>query len=142
MNYYFKIKKSKEIKDKIRQLLKKEDIYHLIDFIPEDDIWAFREKINIGSTKYGYKPLFCKTVHYSSVKEIIKFYNDNKDELIIIDECNNEIPFNELMKIMTDKTDSKSNVDYKKESFISNDLFSRTIYTDDEGYEFESSECI
>jgi hypothetical protein len=141
-DYYFKIKKSKEIKDKIRQLLKDENINHLIDSMPEDDVWVFRERINIGSIKQGYKPLFYNSTYYSSVKEMIQFYNDNKDNLVIIDEHSNEIALSELKELMINKTEGKPNEFHEEEGSIFSEFLTQTIYEDEDGYQFKHLEYV
>lgn len=90
-NYYFKVKedflndainffKSKPFTEGVTEYLKKE----------------YEEGIHIGKRSCGWKPLFRKTRYYSTVNEIIKFYEDNKDSLIIETEYGYVLTLDEL----------------------------------------------
>lgn len=47
----------------------------------------------------GWKPLLKRNLHlYSNVEELKQYYLDNQEELLIIDECEQEISLDELSK--------------------------------------------
>ena len=53
-------------------------------------------KIHIGKTGYGKKPSFQKTKYFSSVKEIEKFYENNRENLEILNEYGDKFTIKEL----------------------------------------------
>jgi hypothetical protein len=129
-NYYFKIKNSDEIKNEVRQLLKDKKL----DFVLGEKIlnyegWIFNDTIHIGKSygdgNWSFRPLFEQTKHYSSVKELLEFYENNKDRIIIESECYGEITFEELKENMFIKNGRPHEA---------NKYFK--IYFDEEGYQF------
>lgn len=140
-NYYFKIKNSDEIKNEIKQLLKEEKLgYILGEKILNDEGWVFNDTIHIGRASSSWKPLFEKTEHYSSVKEMTQFYENNKDSLIIIDDYDNEVTLDQLKTFMIDNQGGKTNTISEVENSIISELFTTTIYEDDEGFQFDKTE--
>lgn len=79
-NYYFELKDS--VKKKYQALA--------------DKGFIFYEDLHIGKRSYGSKPIFQKTENYSSVDEIIDFYNSNKKYINIIDEYGRIMTFEDL----------------------------------------------
>lgn len=91
-NYYFEVKNTNEIIEKVRLVS---------PFITNEvlnKIQAELYEIHIGKRSAGWKPLFAKTSYYSTIDELKTFYNDNKDNLIIKSEYQNEITWEELEK--------------------------------------------
>lgn len=125
-NYYFKIKNSDEIKNDIRQLLKEKKLDFILgEKILNDEGWIFNDEIHIGKNSGGWRPLFEKTEQYSSIKELVQFYEDNKDKLIIMDEYSSEITLEELKDILF----------IKQGKLHESELCFKT-YLDEEGYQF------
>lgn len=140
-NYYFKIKNSEAIKNEIKQLLKEEKLgYILGEKILNDKGWIFNDTIHIGRTASSWKPLFEKTEQYSSVREMIQFYENNRDSLIIIDEYGNEITFAQLKEIMIDNQKGKENMVIEDKNSIISEFFKTTIYEDEDGFQFDKTE--
>lgn len=129
-NYYFKIKNSDKIKNEVRELLKEKKLDFILgDKILNDEGWIFNDEIHIGKKSVGWRPLFEKTEYYSNVNELIKFYKQNKDKLIIIDEYLQELSLEELALLMFVK-DGKP---HECEGYFK-------TYFDDEGYQFATGE--
>ena len=129
-NYYFKIKNSDEIKNEVRKLLKEKKLdFVLGEKILNDEGWIFNDEIHIGKSygdgDWSFRPLFEQTKHYSSVKELLAFYESNKDNLIIESECYGEITFEELKKSMF----IKNGRPHEQEAYFKK-------YFDEEGYQF------
>lgn len=138
-NYYFKIKNSDEIKNEVKQLLKEKKLdFVLGEKILNDEGWIFNDEIHIGKKSIGWIPLFEKTNQYSSVKELIEFYEHNKDKLIIIDEYSNEITFSELKEVMFNTKEGKSNKAYYDGFGVWKE--DKSVYEDSEGFQFNIGE--
>lgn len=90
-NYYFKVKDIIDISSKGKNSPLKEDIVSKLQETTKDLSY-----IHIGKRSAGWKPIFQKTKYFSSVKNIVKFYNENKDDIIIVDEYDKELSFNDL----------------------------------------------
>jgi hypothetical protein len=86
-NYYFQSKQYSKILNKLKRI-KKECKALIFNFELEN--------LHIGKRSSGWKPCFEKTEYYSSVKEIIEFYEKNKDDLIILDEYGKEFNLEQL----------------------------------------------
>lgn len=101
-----------------------EDILNqkLIDFIEQISI------IPIGQRSAGWKPLFHQTDYYCSVQGIRDFYEANKDNLIILDEYDKQLTFEELEKQLINW--NKHNQKAKNHEGLSG------VYEDDAGNEF------
>lgn len=121
-NFYFKIKAKIDIKTNASEG---------IDKIIKEKIEALLEEvseIHIGKRYSYWNSLFEKTEYYSSVKEIKEFYEKNKENLIVVDECDREYAFEDLQEELFtwDKTNSESHVE-------KNSIY---YYLDDQGFEF------
>ena len=84
-NYYFKIK----------------DIYFKNDirdkYLKEWNIVHYKPLLHIGKRSAGWKPLFeCHNELFTSVKEIKKYYDNNKEFLDIINEYNEYLTWEQL----------------------------------------------
>lgn len=126
-NFYFKIKAEMNISISIDDKIKEK--------ILEKLKWAFDEatEIHIGKRSGGWYPSFEKTEYYSSVKEIKKFYEDNRNHLEIVDEYDNRYSMEELQEELfdwnKDNNEARSHLD-----------LGCGYYLDDEGYEFTRNE--
>jgi len=122
-NFYFKKKNS----SKVINFIKENCFYN------EDYLYTIEENLcslHIGKRSSGWKPCFQKTLYYSNMKEMEKFYFENKEDLIILDEYGEEYSWiqlqSELMNFNKDKSD---------------DIFNRLdilsgYYKDDDGYDW------
>jgi len=120
-NYYFKDSREKEIEDYVN-----ENAFFLKDFV--------LPRLHIGKRSYGWAPSFEKTEFYSTIKELEDFYIKNKDSLIIIDEDENELSWNDLKNEL---------IDWNRGDNISippRRNTTRFNYIDDQGYDWCSSE--
>jgi len=114
-NYYFQSKQYSKILNKLKRM-KKECKTLIFNFELEN--------LHIGKRSHGWKPCFEKTEYYSSVKEIIEFYEKNKDDLIILDEYGKEFNLEQLKEeLFKWNSNGQSHLKYGG-------------YKDLEGYEF------
>lgn len=90
-NYYFKIKNVVSVAPKEKASKLKENIISKIEETIEELSY-----IHIGKRSSGWEPLFQKTEYFSSVADIKKFYNTNKDDIIILDEYDRELSLSDL----------------------------------------------
>lgn len=95
-------------------------------------------RIHIGKRSVGWKPLFKCTEHYSSVDEIISFYNCNKNNLKIEDEYGNDLSLDDLMNglVLWNKYDN----DAKEHVLIGVEDLSGCYYKDNKGYDFTTDD--
>lgn len=108
-------------------------------------VWEYEiPTIHIGKSSSGLKFLFQETPYYGllSVDDIIKFYNDNKDTIIIINEYGEEYKGG-IEQFIKDEVDST----YREYTQGYNEYVSRSdydskkyYYIDDRGYEFNTRE--
>lgn len=113
-NYYFinkeSRKESEEFNGRLTNLFEGFS-YQLRQLGVEDTLnvelekWMYEkqeESIHIGKRSHGWRPLFEACDHFESVKDMKKWYADNKDDYIIEDECGKELSWldleNELIK--------------------------------------------
>jgi len=120
-NYYFKDSREKEIEDYVN-----ENAFFLKDFI--------LPRLHIGKRACGWLPSFEKTEFYSNIKELEDFYIKNQDSLIIVDENENELSWDDLKNELIN-WNGGDNISMK-ECNSSN----RFNYIDDQGYDWCSSE--
>jgi len=120
-NYYFKDSREKEIEDYVN-----ENAFFLKDFV--------LPRLHIGKRSYGWAPSFEKTEFYSTIKELEDFYIKNKDSLIIIDEDENELSWNDLKNELID-WNGGDNI-----SIPPRRNTTRFNYIDDQGYDWCSSD--
>lgn len=88
------------------------------------------EKIHIGKRSGGWLPLFQKTEHYSSVKEIEEFWENNEEVLIIEDEYGYRISIEELRSELFEWGSKHNKLNHQE--YLG-------IYVDNEGYEFSEN---
>ena len=122
-NYYFVLKRNKkaELEAKISPI---ERI-----FIPIEE-----NPLHIGKSSCGWTFSFQKTQYYSSYKEILEFYEKNKENIKIIDEYNKTIPIDEFMELVEYKKEEPNNHYYYMHEEYPDDDFGD--YLDDEGNSF------
>ena len=118
VNYYFKIKekRQKEIENFLTDLEKK--------------LIGFNTEIHIGKSSAGWTFSFQETPFYKSYKELLKFYEDNKNSIEIVDEYGDKIDIDYFKKLVEDK--KKEEFNYTK--YIGND--EEYVYLDEEGNSF------
>lgn len=123
--------------------------YHLefMDGYATPRVWEYEiPTIHIGKSNSDLKFLFQETPYYglTSVDDIIKFYNDNKDTIIIINEYGEEYKdgIEQFIKDEVDSTYREYTQGYN-EYVDRNDYDSKKYYyTDNKGYEFYTREFI
>lgn len=89
-------------------------------------------RIHIGKRSMGWIPLFEACEHFESVKEMKRWYFDNKDEYIIENEYNEELTWNELVEELIDWDGKRSRFD--------GDSRYIEYYADEDRYEWTRSE--
>lgn len=143
-NYYMKPK----LIDEVLDLLKARALNNLVEFdldevIANQLIIELDEKdtywLHIGKRSGGRKPTFYQTKYWSSVEEILDFYNKNKDKVTIIDEYGTELTINELKEnlIYWNKDNPEAITPFDEGSGV--DVYwIKNYYKDKEGYIFSS----
>lgn len=131
-NYYFKWKNYNlertlnEIKNYLKLCrLSSSEIFDILDNYEYE--LKNLNMIHIGKRGYGMKPSFEKTKYYSSVKEIIQFYEDNKDDIEIINEYNEKLTIEKLRREL---------IDIDGEERVANKHIYTKDYLDEDGYYF------
>lgn len=143
INYYMKPKVieiiKKDIEDKI--LNSKINIEHdilnqVLSYIEGDDCL-----LHIGKSSSGWKPTFHKNNYWSSVEEIIDFYEKNKEKVSIVDEYDKELSIEELEDnlINWNKDNKEALTPFNKEKSGFNDYWLKDYYLDKDGYVFTES---
>lgn len=92
-NYYFKVKDIIDIVPKDKNSELKESLIAELK-----EMSKYLTSIHIGKRRAGWEPIFKKTKYFSSVREIINFYEKNKDDIIIVNEYDEVLTFKELDK--------------------------------------------
>ena len=123
-NYYFRVS-PKLVKGVIGFLKDKNVSDYLIEILS----LGFSQVIHIGKRSYGWKPLFKQTKWYNSVRELKSFYENNKNDLEIINGDEDIIDFKELEKelINWDGGNCICNPGMRKDKYC---------FRDSDGYEF------
>lgn len=129
-NYYFKDKKVavledrvKKIQDEIKNLEKDMDnidiMFQLeLNLVNVENMLGETGFLHIGQTAGSNAPLLeVQSEYYKTVSEMKKFYEENKERLLILDECDVELTWEELEKNLLDKKGNK-----------------RGDFTDEDGY--------
>lgn len=120
-NYYFELR---NVDVEIVAPLMSNDLKNKLEEVLNQKINT-EIQIHIGKRSAGWKPIFEANEYFDSVKGIIDFYNNNKDNLIIKNEYDEELTFHELERELIDW-----NQNDKKATYQSCD------YKDAEGYCF------
>lgn len=138
-NYYMKPKIIDEIKTDLANkknsntLEFEENILNeVINGLDSDVYW-----LHIGKRSGGRKPTFHKTNYWSSVEEIIDYYDKNKEKVSIVDEYDTELSIEELKENLIDwnKDNKNALTPFDKESGF-NDYWLKNYYKDKDGYIF------
>lgn len=109
-NYYFRLKKEK--RDQLDTLFNIIFNKNFKIIYNEEIIAILNKEIHIGKTSYGWRPLFQKTDYFNSLKELILFYNLNKNDFDIVDEYNRIISWEEFEKEMIINKSGNFSKDY------------------------------
>lgn len=142
-NYYMKPKIMQEIKVNLEKknngsMLDFEEkiIKGIIHYLDDDSNW-----LHIGKRSYGWKPTFHKTNYWSSVDEIINFYEINKDYVYIIDEYGKKLSIKELKENLIDwNKDNKNALTPFDKEFSFNEDWLKSYYKDKDGYIFTTDD--
>lgn len=76
-------------------------IAELVPYIYEDKLDDFLS-LPIGQRSSGSLPVFYRTSYYKSLKELKKFYDKNSDALMIVDEYDKNLSWDELKTELID----------------------------------------
>lgn len=138
-NYYIKPKIIQEIQ---RDLENKKSnttidfeesvINNILNYLDSDSNW-----LHIGKRSGGSKPTFHKNNYWSSVEEIIDFYEKHKESVSIVDEYDTELSIEELKENLIDwnKRNNKALTPFDDSSGF-NDYWRKNYYKDKDGYIF------
>lgn len=128
-NYYFKVVDAINISFKGNDSIIKKDLMETLN-----QELSKASYIHIGKRSVGWKPLFQRTKYFSSVEEIEKFYNENKENLIIINEYEETLSFKDLKMQLIDWNKDKPDVnEHESDGYI-------TYYQDKDGFDFSLEE--
>lgn len=127
-NYYFEARDADQIINQVKAIN---------PFITDKTLSIMRNElteIHIGKRSCGWKPTFQVLEQFSNMKELEKFYNNNKDKLIIKSEYGNIMTWDELTKELFewDKGDRSSVRDAIVEGYMGDNYY----YVDEQGYEW------
>lgn len=138
-NYYIKPKIIQEIQADLKNKKSNSKLYFeenaidkILNYLDNDSLW-----LHIGKRSGGRKPTFQKNNYWSSVEEIIDFYENNKESVTIVDEYDTELSIDELKENLIDwnKGNPKALTPLDKDSGI-NDYWRKNYYKDKDGYIF------
>lgn len=138
-NYYMKSKIIQEIQSDLENkrnnsALDFEDdiLKNIINYLNNDD-----HLLHIGKRSCSRKPTFHKNNYWSSVEEIISFYEKNKESVSIVDEYNEELSIEELKKNLIDWNKNNENaLTPFDEEYGLNEYWLKNYYKDKDGYVF------
>lgn len=124
-NYYFKVKDIIDIVPKDKSSKLKESLIADLKEISKD-----LTNIHIGKRNAGWEPIFKRTKYFSSVKDIVSFYESNKNDIIIVNEYDEILTFEELDKQLLKWNIKNENAKKHEDDCV----FS--FYRDSEGFYF------
>lgn len=142
-NYYIKPKIIQEIqadlknkKSNSRLGFEESVIDKMLNYLDSDLHW-----LHIGKRSGGRKPTFQKNNYWSSVQEIIDFYEQNRESVSIVDEYDIELSIEELKENLIDwnKCNTKALTPFDKNSGI-DDYWRKNYYKDKDGYIFTTDD--
>lgn len=120
-NYYFKIK----------DIRKKEIEKHLTNI--EKDLLDLDFRLHIGKSSVGWTFTFQATRYYRSYKELLDFYEENKNSLMIVNEYEEPVDIEKFKDIVEYKRNEENN----HTKYVENDEeYGQYSYLDDEGNSF------
>lgn len=141
-NYYMKPK----LIDEVLNLLKSKSLTSLVEFDLNEEvanqlILELDEKdtywLHIGKRSGGRKPTFYQSKYWSSVEDIIDFYNKNKDKVSIVDEYGTKLTIEELKEnlIYWNKDNPEALTPFDSDSGVGA-YWIKNYYKDKDGYIF------
>ena len=142
-NYYMKPQIMQEIKVNLEKknngiMLDFEEniLKNMIKYLDNENNW-----LHIGKCSCGWKPTFHKTNYWSSVEEIIDFYEKNKESVSIVDEYDVELSIEELKENLIDwNKDNKNALTPFDKEFSFNEDWLKSYYKDKDGYIFTTDD--
>ena len=138
-NYYMKPKIIQEIqidlknkKNNSKLDFEENTLMEIMNYLDNDS-----HLLHIGKRSCGRKPTFHKTNYWSSVEEIIDFYEKNKESVSIVDEYDTELSIEELKENLIDwNKDNKNALTPFDEESGFNEYWLKNYYKDKDGYVF------
>jgi hypothetical protein len=130
-NYYFKPSRTEEMTKFIQSIPKAIMPLNILESL--DELLS----IHIGKISGGWKPLFAKTKYYDDFKQLRRFYEDNKEDLVIVDEYGAKYDWKDFMlSFVYVNPVGKSHMDI--ENFDVNIIINHYYYEDIYGYEWSN----
>lgn len=138
-NYYLKPKIINKIKKDLENSV---DAENEVDNLIIEDLFSKLDGdtylLHIGKRSCGNKPTFYKNIYWSSVEEIIDFYDKNKEKVSIIDEYDTELSLDELKDnlINWNKDNKNAKTPFDRDNSGFSEDWLKHYYKDKEGYIF------
>lgn len=97
--------------------------------------------IHICKISMGWKPLLQSNKHYSSMEDLVSFYELNKDKLKVEDEYKTEVDFYDLIDMIKEKYNDKSAKSHLNDLCKNQYYYNYNFYNkDNQGFEWSTSD--